>query len=114
MDSRQKLIGEIHEQYFHEARGEAEADRMNLLRNGVRFLLSGHRPAMEDAEISLFFGGESLSGIWGKVWRKSRARNADRWRVVPPVLARAIAEKAMAIASEICIYTNANIVLEEL
>ena len=28
--------------------------------------------------------------------------------------ARAIAEKAMAIASEICIYTNANIVLEEL
>ncbi len=28
--------------------------------------------------------------------------------------ARAIAEKAMAIAGEICIYTNANIVLEEL
>ena len=28
--------------------------------------------------------------------------------------ARAIAEKAMLIAGEICIYTNANIVLEEL
>jgi ATP-dependent HslUV protease subunit HslV len=28
--------------------------------------------------------------------------------------ARAIAEKAMLIAGEICIYTNANVVLEEL
>ena len=28
--------------------------------------------------------------------------------------ARAIAEQAMGIAAEICIYTNANIVLEEL
>jgi len=28
--------------------------------------------------------------------------------------ARAIAEKAMMIAGEICIYTNANVVLEEL
>jgi len=28
--------------------------------------------------------------------------------------ARAIAEKSMAIASEICIYTNAQIVVEEL
>jgi len=28
--------------------------------------------------------------------------------------ARAIAEKAMAIASDICIYTNSNIVIEEL
>jgi ATP-dependent HslUV protease subunit HslV len=28
--------------------------------------------------------------------------------------ARSIAEKSMAIASEICLYTNANIVVEEL
>jgi len=28
--------------------------------------------------------------------------------------ARSIAEKSMAIASEICLYTNANIVIEEL
>ena len=63
-------------------------------------------------------------------WRSDRARRwhrrdrvrADRTRSPRPEAlagntdldARAIAEKAMAIAGEICIYTNATIVLEEL
>jgi len=33
---------------------------------------------------------------------------------MPELDARAIAERAMLIAGEICIYTNANLVLEEL
>ena len=39
--------------------------------------------------------------------RKALAHNTE-------LDARAIAEKAMAIAGEICIYTNAHIVVEEL
>ena len=52
-------------------------------------------------------------------WRSDRAGRSRwprprRWSNNTDLDARAIAEKSMAIASEICIYTNANIVVEEL
>ena len=45
--------------------------------------------------------------VVGQAAAKALAHNTD-------LDARAIAEKAMAIAGEICIYTNAKIVVEEL
>ena len=46
-------------------------------------------------------------GPYAMAAAKALANNTD-------LDARTIAEKAMVIAGEICIYTNANIVLEEL
>ena len=52
-------------------------------------------------------------------WRSDRAGRTRsppprRWPSNTELDARAIAEKAMAIAGEICIYTNDNIAIEEL
>src|ERR1700719_4103232 len=48
-----------------------------------------------------------------KDWRSDRIlRRLEA--ILPDLDARTIAEKAMVIAGEICIYTNANIVVEEL
>jgi ATP-dependent HslUV protease, peptidase subunit HslV len=60
------------------------------------FLLSGNGDLIEPDD-----------GIVALAAAKALAHNTD-------LDARAIAEKAMAIAGEICIYTNANFVVEEL
>jgi ATP-dependent HslUV protease subunit HslV len=68
------------------------------------FLLSGNGDLIEpdDGIVAIGSGGPfALSAA------KALAHNTD-------LDARAIAEKSMAIAAEICIYTNANIVVEEL
>jgi ATP-dependent HslUV protease subunit HslV len=68
------------------------------------FLLSGNGDLIEpdDGIVAIGSGGPyALSAA------KALATNTD-------LGARAIAEKAMAIASQICIYTNSQIVIEEL
>ena len=68
------------------------------------FLLSGNGDLIEpdDGIVAIGSGGPfALSAA------KALAHNTD-------LDARAIAEKAMAIAGEICIYTNQQIVIEEL
>jgi ATP-dependent HslUV protease subunit HslV len=75
-----------------------------VLDKSATFLLSGTGDLIEpdDGIVAIGSGGPyALSAA------KALANNTD-------LDARAIAEKAMAIAGEICIYTNANIVLEEL
>src|ERR1700720_4231658 len=68
------------------------------------FLLSGNGDLIEPDDGIVAIGS---GGPYALAAAKALAHNTD-------LNARAIAEKAMAIASEICIYTNANIVLEEL
>ncbi|OFV89778.1 MAG: HslU--HslV peptidase proteolytic subunit [Acidobacteria bacterium RIFCSPLOWO2_12_FULL_65_11] len=68
------------------------------------FLLSGTGDLIEPDDGIVAIGS---GGPYALAAAKALAHNTD-------LDARAIAEQAMAIAAEICIYTNANIVLEEL
>ncbi len=68
------------------------------------FLLSGTGDLIEPDDGIVAIGS---GGPFALAAAKALAANTD-------LDARAIAEKAMAIAGEICIYTNANIVVEEL
>jgi ATP-dependent HslUV protease subunit HslV len=68
------------------------------------FLLSGTGDLIEPDDGIVAIGS---GGPYALAAAKALAHNSD-------LDARAIAEKAMAIAGEICIYTNGNIVIEEL
>jgi ATP-dependent HslUV protease, peptidase subunit HslV len=68
------------------------------------FLLSGTGDLIEPDDGIVAIGS---GGPYALAAAKALAANTD-------LGARAIAERAMAIAGEICIYTNANIVVEEL
>jgi ATP-dependent HslUV protease subunit HslV len=68
------------------------------------FLLSGNGDLIEPDDGIVAIGS---GGPYALAAAKALAANTD-------LDARAIAEKAMAIAGDICIYTNQNIVLEEL
>src|SRR6478672_4760633 len=68
------------------------------------FLLSGTGDLIEPDDGIVAIGS---GGPFALAAAKALAANTD-------LDARAIAEKSMAIAGEICIYTNANIVVEEL
>src|ERR1041384_5770396 len=68
------------------------------------FLLSGNGDLIEPDDGIVAIGS---GGPFALAAAKALANNTD-------LDARAIAEKAMAIAGEICIYTNTRIVLEEL
>src|SRR5689334_17956045 len=68
------------------------------------FLLSGTGDLIEPDDGIVAIGS---GGPYALAAARALANNTD-------LDARAIAEKAMAIAAEICIYTNSNIVLEEL
>ena len=68
------------------------------------FLLSGTGDLIEPDDDIVAIGS---GGPYALAAAKALAHNTD-------LEARAIAERAMAIASDICIYTNSNIVLEEL
>src|SRR6202022_1765307 len=68
------------------------------------FLLSGHGDLSEPDDGIVAIGS---GGPFALAAAKALAHNTD-------LDARAIAEKSMVIAAEICIYTNANIAVEEL
>jgi ATP-dependent HslUV protease subunit HslV len=68
------------------------------------FLLSGNGDLIEPDDGIVAIGS---GGPFALAAAKALAHNTD-------LDARAIAEKSMTIAAEICIYTNANIVVEEL
>jgi ATP-dependent HslUV protease subunit HslV len=68
------------------------------------FLLSGNGDLIEPDDGIVAIGS---GGPFALAAAKALAANTD-------LGARAIAEKSMAIAGEICIYTNANVVIEEL
>src|SRR4249920_2682161 len=68
------------------------------------FLLSGNGDLIEPDDGLVAIGS---GGPYALAAAKALAHNTD-------LDARAIAEKAMGIAGEICIYTNANIAVEEL
>jgi len=68
------------------------------------FLLSGNGDLIEPDDGIVAIGS---GGPYALAAAKALAKNTD-------MDARAIAEDAMRIAGEICIYTNANIVVEEL
>jgi len=68
------------------------------------FLLSGNGDLIEPDDGIVAIGS---GGPFALAAAKALANNTD-------LNARAIAEKSMAIAGEICIYTNAQIVVEEL
>jgi ATP-dependent HslUV protease subunit HslV len=68
------------------------------------FLLSGTGDLIEPDDGIVAIGS---GGPYALAAAKALAHNTD-------LDARAIATKSMAIAGEICIYTNANIVVEEL
>src|SRR4029453_15669342 len=75
-----------------------------VLDKSSTFLLSGNGDLIEpdDGIVAIGSGGPYALGA-----AKALATNSD-------LDARAIAEKAMAIAGEICIYTNTNVAIEEL
>ena len=75
-----------------------------VLDKSTTFLLSGNGDLIEPDDGLVAIGS---GGPFALAAAKALAHNTD-------LDARAIAERAMAIASEICIYTNAQIVLEEL
>ena len=75
-----------------------------VLDKSATFLLSGTGDLIEPDDGIVAIGS---GGPYALAAAKALANNTD-------LDARAIAEKAMAIAAEICVYTNANIVLEEL
>jgi ATP-dependent HslUV protease subunit HslV len=75
-----------------------------VLDKSSTFLLSGTGDLIEPDDGIVAIGS---GGPFALAAAKALAGNTD-------LTARAIAEKAMAIAGEICIYTNANITLEEL
>src|SRR6266852_4031823 len=68
------------------------------------FLLSGNGDLIEPDDGIVGIGS---GGPYALAAAKALAKNTE-------LNARAIAEKAMAIAGEICIYTNSNILVEEL
>ena len=70
----------------------------------MTFLLSGNGDLIEPDDGIIAIGS---GGAYALAAAKALANSTE-------LDARAIAEQAMAIAGEICIYTNANIVLEEL
>src|ERR1700742_3381200 len=80
-----------------------EAMLIVLDRNST-FLLSGNGDLIEPDDGIVAIGS---GGPYALAAAKALANNTD-------LDARAIAEKAMLIAGEICIYTNTSIVLEEL
>jgi ATP-dependent HslUV protease, peptidase subunit HslV len=75
-----------------------------VLDKTTTFLLSGNGDLIEPDDGIVAIGS---GGPFALAAAKALANNTD-------LAARAIAEKAMAIAGEICIYTNGNIVVEEL
>ena len=75
-----------------------------VLDTASTFLLSGNGDLIEPDDGIVAIGS---GGPFALAAAKALANNTD-------LGARAIAEKSMAIAGEICIYTNANIVVEEL
>ena len=75
-----------------------------VLDKTATFLLSGNGDLIEPDDGIVGIGS---GGPYAVAAAKALANNTE-------LDARAIAEKAMAIAGEICIYTNANIVVEEL
>src|SRR3977135_3524796 len=75
-----------------------------VLNRSSTFLLSGNGDLIEPDDGIVAIGS---GGPFALAAAKALANNTE-------LDARAIAEKAMAIAGEICIYTNANVVLEEL
>jgi ATP-dependent HslUV protease subunit HslV len=75
-----------------------------VLDKSSTFLLSGNGDLIEPDDGIVAIGS---GGPFALAAAKALANNTD-------LDARAIAEKAMAIAADICIYTNSKIVLEEL
>jgi ATP-dependent HslUV protease subunit HslV len=75
-----------------------------VLDKSSTFLLSGTGDLIEPDDGIVGIGS---GGPFAMAAAKALAHNTD-------LNARAIAEKSMAIAAEICIYTNAHIVVEEL
>jgi ATP-dependent HslUV protease subunit HslV len=75
-----------------------------VLDKSETFLLSGTGDLIEPDDGIVAIGS---GGPYALAAARALAVNSD-------LDARSIAEKSMAIASEICLYTNANIVLEEL
>jgi ATP-dependent HslUV protease subunit HslV len=75
-----------------------------VLDKASTFLLSGNGDLIEPDDGIVAIGS---GGPYALAAAKALANNTD-------LDARAIAEKAMAIAGEICIYTNAKLVIEEL
>jgi ATP-dependent HslUV protease subunit HslV len=75
-----------------------------VLDRSSMFLLSGTGDLIEPDDGVVAIGS---GGPYALAAAKALVRNSD-------LEARAIAEKAMGIAGEICIYTNTNIVIEEL
>jgi len=75
-----------------------------VLDRNATFLLSGNGDLIEPDDGIVGIGS---GGPYALAAAKALADNSD-------LEARAIAQKAMSIAGEICIYTNANIVIEEL
>ena len=75
-----------------------------VLDKNATFLLSGNGDLIEPDDGLVAIGS---GGPYALAAARALARNTD-------LDARAIAERSMAIASEICIYTNSNVVLEEL
>jgi ATP-dependent HslUV protease subunit HslV len=75
-----------------------------VLDKNATFLLSGNGDLIEPDDGLVAIGS---GGPFALAAAKALAQNTD-------LDARAIAERSMAIASEICIYTNSRIVLEEL
>jgi len=75
-----------------------------VLDKTATFLLSGNGDLFEPDDGIVAIGS---GGPYALAAAKALAQNTD-------LDARAIAEKAMTIAGEICIYTNANIAVEEL
>jgi ATP-dependent HslUV protease subunit HslV len=75
-----------------------------VLDRGAMYLLSGTGDLIEPDDGLVAIGS---GGPYALAAARAMTRTTD-------LDARAIAEQSMAIASEICIYTNANIVVEEL
>jgi ATP-dependent HslUV protease, peptidase subunit HslV len=75
-----------------------------VMDNRMTFLLSGNGDLIEPDDGIVAIGS---GGPFALAAAKALAGNTD-------LDARAIAEKAMAIAAEICIYTNASLTIEEL
>jgi ATP-dependent HslUV protease subunit HslV len=75
-----------------------------VLDKNSTFLLSGNGDLIEPDDGIVAIGS---GGPYALAAAKALANNSD-------LDARAIAEKAMAIAGEICIYTNTNVAIEEL
>jgi len=75
-----------------------------VLDRSATYLLSGNGDLIEPDDGLVAIGS---GGPYALAAARAMARTTD-------LDARAIAEQSMAIASEICIYTNANIVVEEL